>query len=62
MGNKHVVRLSFRNLNKLGLNITEAYLILPERTDEEAEVRAYFECGPVLRLIPYEDALNILVG
>jgi hypothetical protein len=55
------VRLSVRNLKKLGFNILEAYLVLPERTDEKAEVRAYSESGPIIGLYSYEEALDILV-
>lgn len=61
MGSKHVVRLSVRNLKKLGLSILEAYLVLPERTDEKAEIRAHSESGPIIGLLSYEEALDILV-
>ena len=61
MGNKHIVRLSVRNIKKLGLSIPEAYLVLPERTDEKAEIRAHSEAGPVIGLVSYEEALEILV-
>lgn len=61
MGSKHVVRLSVRNTKKLGLSILDAYLVLPERTDEKAEVRAFSESGPIIGLLSYEEALDILV-
>lgn len=48
-------------MKKLGLGILEAYLVLPDRTDEMAEVRAYSESGPVIGLLSYEEALDILV-
>ena len=62
MGSKHIVRLTVRSIRKLGLSIADAYMILPERTDEKAEVRAYSESGPLIGLIPYEEALSILAG
>lgn len=55
------MRLSVRNMKKLGLSILEAYLVLPERTDEKAEVRALSESGPIIGLYSYEEALDILV-
>lgn len=61
MGSKHIVRLSVRAIKKLGLSITEAYLFLPERTDDKAEIRVGSESGPVIGLISYEEALDILV-
>jgi|GEM_PF-6081516 hypothetical protein len=61
LGKKHAVRLSVRNIKKLKLTITEAYLVLPERTDEKAEIRARSETGPVIGLISYEEALDILI-
>lgn len=61
MGKKHVVRLSVRNIKKLKLTTTEAFLVLPERTDEKAEIRAKSESGPVIGLVSYEEALDILI-
>lgn len=58
---RHVVRLSIRSIRKLGLDLHEAYLILPERTDEKAEVRAYSETGPLVLVISYLEALDALV-
>lgn len=54
------MRLSIRSIRKLGLSINEVYMVLPERTDEKVEVRARSETGPLVGLIPYEEALNIL--
>lgn len=62
LGKKWSVRLSYRNISRLGLNCFEAYIILPENTDEQAEIRADSEYGPVLRLLPYEEALELLVS
>lgn len=61
MGSKHVVRLSVKSVRRLGLTVSEAYLILPERTDGKAEIRADSETGPLIRLLAYEEALEILV-
>lgn len=61
MESKHVVRLSVRNMEKLWLRIPEAYLVLPERTDGKAEIRACSETGPIIARYSYEEALDILV-